>query len=183
MSPFEATPVTLAAHLDKGVLTLRIDQNVFSSELDASAAVRVVSFEACDFDGQVEGWVGKHIEFEEFDDDGSTRVQLYSDYAADYVEFRCSSVRDSTAEFTKEDLATKVATLARVASDYSESWDRVSRELHDLRHVLGKEIDREIDRDQRKAGFFAKSHAERTKALESQINFLRQLRSRLDPRS
>jgi hypothetical protein len=183
MSPFGATPAVLAAYIDGGVLTLRIDQNLFSSELDAGAAVRVVSFEACDFDGQVEGWVGKHIEFEEFDDDGSTRVQLYIDYLADYVEFRCSSVRDSTAEYTKEDLATKVATLARVASEYSESWDRVSRELRDLRDVLGKEIDREIDRDQRKAGFFARSHAERAKALEAQVNVLRQLRSRLDPRS
>lgn len=181
MSPFEATPIVLGVQRHPGVLAIRIDRNLFSSELSRPDAVQVVSFEGADFTGATDSWIGRHIELEDFREAASVRVVLYIDYFDDAIELNCSDLRESMSPYSSDDLTTKVVALARLATEYSDAWDQVSRELRDLRNVLGTELDKEIDRSLRKASFFATSHSERADALESHVGFLRTIRSRLEP--
>jgi hypothetical protein len=143
-------------------------------------AVRIVTFAGADLgEAPSEAWVGRHVEFEEILEDTAVEVHLYIDYLADYVAFQCSKVTESAERYSPADLEAKVSALVRVASTYSQSWEETSRELRELRHLMAGELDRAIDKEQRKAAFFANSRPERAETLKAHLRFLRGLRSRL----
>jgi hypothetical protein len=180
MCAFAATPTILGVQLQPDALVLRIDRDLFTPQLTATDAVRIVTFEGANLgEAPSKEWIGRHVEFEDFREKTAIEVRLYIDYAADYVAFQCSELTESAETYSPADLEAKVTALVRVASTYSESWEETSRGLRELRDLMAGELDRAIDKEQRKAAFFAKSRPERAETLKAHLRLLRGLRSKL----
>jgi hypothetical protein len=182
MTDFVETPVVLSATWSDSDLVLRIDSNLWNIDVSGSDAVRVVTIE----DAQLEdgedpaAWVGHHLSFHEYTDGGSQMLELYVNYAADYLEVTCRATTSTTAPYSPDDLRVKLETIAQVAKQYAAQAAETERELQRIHREIGATLRRELDVGERKRDFFATSQPQRAQAIESELKLLRNLREKLE---
>jgi hypothetical protein len=182
MTDFAEAPVVLSATRNGSDLVLRIDSNLWNTDVSGSEAVRVVTIQ----DAQVEdgedpaAWVGHHLSIHEFADAGSHLLELYVNYAADYVEVRCRATTSTAAPYSSDDLHVKLQTITEVARQYAAQAAEAERELQRIHREIGATLRRELDVGERKRDFFATSRPQRAQAIESELKLLKILSEKLE---
>jgi hypothetical protein len=183
MTDFAEATTILAAGRIGSDLVLRIDSNLWSADITGASQVRVLTLHqaAIEDSENPATWVGHHVYVNEYGDGGEQVVELYINYAVDYVEVRCRGTSEVSASYSTDDLAAKLATISDVAKQYAKQSAKTEQELQRVRREVGEKIRREIDVGDRKRQFFAITRPDRARAIEFELKFLRELAAVLEP--
>jgi hypothetical protein len=182
MIEFAESPVVLSAAREGLDLVLRVDTNLWNMDVSRTDSVRVLSIHHAHLADRDEPstWVGHHVELNEYTEGDVHVVELYINYAVDYVEVRSQGTSQDVAPYSLDDLAAKLRALAGVAGQYATQAAEAEREIQRVRREIGARVRRELDVGERKRQFFATSHPDRARAIESELKFLRDLNEKLE---
>jgi hypothetical protein len=185
MIDFAESPVVLSVVRSDADLVLRIDANLWDLDLSRTDSVRVLTIHEARLAATEDPatWVGHHIETNEYTEDGVHLVEVYINFAVDYVEVTCPRTSELRSAYSRDDLAAKLAAIANVARQYASEAAESERELQRVRREIGGRLRRELDVGERKREFFAASQPQRAQAIESELRLLRDLSDKLEPGS
>ena len=161
-------------HLDKDELCLRLDMDRLGLETNAVQPIVIVRLTGCtdiaDILHTVQQARGKYLYFWAAEaSGGGMSVVLEIDYGLSEIEVDCTCVTKTYSDYTMEDLHRKCQWLS-AAYQSSQNERRASeREHYTLSTRLTKTINNEIERCEKKLGFFSKINPERAAAMQGQI--------------
>ena len=126
---------------------------------------------------KLEPAVGQSIEHDVYSENGRAAVALTVDDGFDEYEVRCDRVDESHSDFSQDDWQARSQRLAELwLTTLDASSVFVSRHYRFTRQ-LSSEIEKSMDRLERKIVFFTLNNPERATALKGQLEAYRKVRS------
>jgi hypothetical protein len=180
----EHDPALLFVTVSTSEVVLRIDTDVFASDVSTACAVRIIRC-SCESLSEVTtdellAATGNIVHVSIHREESPIQVELHVNFSADPVLISCSSVAEECESYTSSDLAVKVDLLARPYCEAADAYDALHRTTTETHTALLQTLNHEITVAERKRDFF---HSERPALAASTSRLLRllqRIRSHID---
>jgi hypothetical protein len=165
--------ITLAIARSNNDLILRIDKNGWCQSQFEGFPVAELRLIACDDAGRkfdaLSVSIDNPIEYEISRNNDRVTVSFWVNYSPDELQVDCAQVYETPMDYTLEDWKRKSNRLAKLYASSTETNELGAYIDHLLKDTLLKMIRKEMDLNQRKIEFFAKTNPEKAATLTGQV--------------
>lgn len=153
-------------------IVFRLDKNGVVSDSFAPKSIRTLTLNNCEdvagVSRKLQHAIGQSLYYKLMHHPESVTVLLSIEYGVADLEVRCAAVSEVESDYTFEDLQQKYRWLTEMCVASDAHYERLSQQYDTLTTRLEAELQKELDRCQRKTAFFQTAYPEKVAVAKAQ---------------